>query len=335
MVERIEEIIELHPDEVVGFCGQNDEKIREIESRVSARIILRGTDIKVMGQPESVSDATRLIRDLLEVYRARGKNSLSDRELRNSLNAFQGSEKGSMRESLMGGIEVPLKRRVISPLTPGQHTYIKGIEENDVVFGIGPAGTGKTYLAMAMAISYLAREKVGRIILVRPAVEAGERLGFLPGDIAQKFDPYVRPLWDALYEMLEPEKTKKYIDTGIIEIAPLAFMRGRTLNNAFVILDEAQNTTIEQMKMFLTRLGFNSKAVVTGDITQIDLPANALSGLVHVQRILHDIKGIDFIYFTHKDVVRHEIVQKIIRAYEKNGKAREQEELQNNEVHEV
>ncbi len=318
LVERLEEIIHLEPEEILDFCGQNDQKIREIESRVDARIILRGNEIKVIGEPESVSEAVHLINDLLHVYRTRGKNSLSDREIKSSLSAFKGQGQNRMRESLLEGIQVPLKGKVITPLTPGQHRYVKAIADADIVFGIGPAGTGKTYLAMAMAISNLAQERIRRIILVRPAVEAGERLGFLPGDIAQKFDPYVRPLWDALYEMLEPEKIQRYIETGIIEIAPLAFMRGRTLNNAFVILDEAQNTRTEQMKMFLTRLGFDSKAVITGDITQVDLPPKTLSGLIHVQRILDKIDGIEFVNFTDRDVVRHELVQKIIRAYEQN-----------------
>lgn len=319
MVERIEEVIRLKPEEILDFCGQNDEKIREIESRVNARIILRGTDIKIVGEPNAVNEANLLIHDLLEVYRQRGgKQTLSGREIKNSITAFSGEQRGGLRESLLEGITVPLKRRIISPLTPGQHRYVKAIANHDIVFGIGPAGTGKTYLAMAMAVSNLAHERIRRIILVRPAVEAGERLGFLPGDIAQKFDPYVRPLWDALYEMIEPEKIQRYIETGIIEIAPLAFMRGRTLNNAFVILDEAQNTTIEQMKMFLTRLGFDSKAVITGDVTQIDLPPNTQSGLIHVQGILKKIQGIEFIHFDDRDVVRHELVQKIIRAYEQN-----------------
>lgn len=319
MGNRVEEIIHLEPDEVLDFCGNNDSKIREIEAQVSARIILRGTEIKIVGESESVAEASRLVKDLLYVYRQRGKEALTPKEIKDSLNSFNGEKRARLRDSLLEGIQVPLRRRIISPLTPGQHRYVKAIQQYDIVFGIGPAGTGKTYLAMAMAVTHLAQERVGRIILVRPAVEAGEKLGFLPGDIAQKFDPYVRPLWDALYEMLEPEKIRRYIETGIIEIAPLAFMRGRTLNNAFVILDEAQNTTTDQMKMFLTRLGFDAKAVITGDITQIDLPPNTLSGLIHVQRILKDIKGIEFIYFNEGDVVRHELVQKIIRAYEQNS----------------
>lgn len=319
MGKRIEEIIQLEPEEVLEFCGKNDKKIREIESQVSARIILRGTEIKIIGEEGSVAEASRLVQDLLYVHRQQGKCQLTDKEIRDALSSFSGEKRQQLRESLLEGIPVPLKRRVIRALTPGQHRYIKALQQYDIVFGIGPAGTGKTYLAMAMAVSHLAQEQVGRIILVRPAVEAGERLGFLPGDIAQKFDPYVRPLWDALYEMLEAEKIRRYLETGIIEIAPLAFMRGRTLNNAFVILDEAQNTTIEQMKMFLTRLGFDAKAVITGDVTQIDLPPNTLSGLVHVQRILRDIYGIEFIFFDEGDVVRHELVQKIIRAYEQNS----------------
>lgn len=232
----------------------------------------------------------------------------------------QGQRRERLTDLFLDAINVPHHKRLrITPLTPGQQRYTEMIRHKDIVFGIGPAGTGKTYLAMAMAVSSLVSGSVSRIILVRPAVEAGERLGFLPGDIAQKFDPYVRPLWDALYEMMEGDPIKHAIETGVIEIAPLAFMRGRTLNNSFVILDEAQNTTVEQMKMFLTRLGFDSKAVVTGDVTQIDLPTNTRSGLVHVQRVLKDIDGIGFVFLKEEDVVRHELVQKIIRAYERSA----------------
>jgi phosphate starvation-inducible PhoH-like protein len=212
-----------------------------------------------------------------------------------------------------------MRRKHLAPLTPNQKRYLDSIRKHDIVFAIGPAGTGKTFLAVAMAVARLVEGQVSRIILVRPAVEAGEKLGFLPGDIAAKFNPYVRPLYDALYEMLDPERMKAFIEDGIIEIAPLAYMRGRTLNSSFIILDEAQNTSIEQMKMFLTRLGLDSQAVVTGDITQIDLPAGKTSGLIHSQKILRNVPGIDFVEFTGKDVVRHSLVQKIIQAYEKHG----------------
>ncbi|MCC7391877.1 PhoH family protein [Candidatus Sumerlaeota bacterium] len=223
-----------------------------------------------------------------------------------------------LSELFLDGIAVPLKRRRLSPITAGQKRYIEEIRNKDIVFGIGPAGTGKTYLAVAMAVSALMAGKVSRIILCRPAVEAGEKLGFLPGDLKEKLDPYVRPLYDALYEMMDAEKIRQALDTGVIEIAPLAFMRGRTLNNSFVILDEGQNTSPEQMKMFLTRLGFESKAVVTGDVTQIDLPRGTVSGLVHVQKVLSSIEGIGFTFFDEQDVVRHDLVMKIVRAYEQH-----------------
>lgn len=217
----------------------------------------------------------------------------------------------------MSNVPVSSKKRFVVPKTETQREYVEAIKNYDIVIGIGPAGTGKTYLAVAMAVNALLKKQVARIVLARPAVEAGEKLGFLPGDIEEKVSPYLRPLYDALFDMMEPEKVAKYLERGVIEIAPLAFMRGRTLNDSFIILDEAQNTTSEQMKMYLTRLGFNSKTVITGDITQIDLPAGKVSGLVEAERILKGIDGIKFIYFTEKDVVRHRLVQEIIRAYER------------------
>lgn len=212
------------------------------------------------------------------------------------------------------------KKKFIIPKTETQRQYIEAMRNYDIVIGIGPAGTGKTYLAMAMAINALLKKQVSRIVLARPAVEAGEKLGFLPGDMYEKVNPYLRPLYDALFDMIEAEKANKFIESGIIEIAPLAFMRGRTLNDSFIILDEAQNTTSEQMKMYLTRLGFNSKTVITGDITQIDLPSGKLSGLIEAEKILNDIEGIKVIYFSEKDVVRHKLVQEIVRAYERYEK---------------
>ncbi len=223
----------------------------------------------------------------------------------------------SLKELFLNIIPVSSKKRFIFPRSEVQKNYIEAIQRHDMVIGIGPAGTGKTYLAMAMAINAFLKKEVSRIILARPAVEAGERLGFLPGDIYEKVNPYLRPLYDALFDMMEAEKAHKLIERGIIEIAPLAFMRGRTLNDSFVILDEAQNTTSEQMKMYLTRLGFNSKTVITGDITQVDLPTGKASGLIEAEKILKGIKGVNFIYFTEKDVVRHKLVQQIIKAYEK------------------
>lgn len=226
----------------------------------------------------------------------------------------------SLKDLFLNNIPVSSKRRFIIPKTETQKKYIEAIKLHDIVIGIGPAGTGKTYLAMAMAISAYVKKQISRIVLARPALEAGEKLGFLPGDLYEKVNPYLRPLYDALFDMMGADKSSKLIDRGIIEIAPLAFMRGRTLNDSFIILDEAQNTTSEQMKMYLTRLGYNSKTVITGDITQIDLPAGRMSGLVESIDILKNIKGIQFIYFSEKDVVRHQLVQEIVRAYEKHEK---------------
>ena len=223
---------------------------------------------------------------------------------------------------------MPSQKRFISPKSLGQRRYIQAIRQHDIVIGIGPAGTGKTYLAMAMAVAELERKEFSRIILARPAVEAGEKLGFLPGDLLEKVNPYLRPLYDALYDMLDFEKAQRLIERGAIEVAPLAFMRGRTLNDSFIILDEAQNATVEQMKMFLTRLGFYSKAVITGDVTQVDLPSGKDSGLIQIQHILQDIQGIDFVYFSERDVVRHPLVQEIVKAYNRYEQRQESSALQ-------
>jgi phosphate starvation-inducible protein PhoH and related proteins len=233
--------------------------------------------------------------------------------------AAQGGEAG-MKDLFLNNIPVSSKRRLVIPKTDTQRHYIEAIRSHDIVIGIGPAGTGKTYLAMAMAISAFLKKEVSRIVLARPAIEAGERLGFLPGDMFEKVNPYLRPLYDALYDMMDVEKASRLMEMGTIEIAPLAFMRGRTLNDSFIILDEAQNTTSEQMKMYLTRLGFNSKTVITGDITQIDLPQGRTSGLVEAQKILEGVAGISFVFFSEKDVVRHKLVQEIVKAYEKYEK---------------
>jgi phosphate starvation-inducible PhoH-like protein len=241
---------------------------------------------------------------------------VSNQEVRLALRHFGQNDADSFREVQAESIEVSPKKRPVRPKSLGQKRYIEAIRKHDIVFGIGPAGTGKTYLAMAMAVTALLHKEVHRIILARPAVEAGEKLGYLPGTLYDKITPYLRPLYDALYDMLETERATRMIEQGTIEIAPLAFMRGRTLNDSFIILDEAQNTTSEQMKMFLTRLGFGSKTVITGDITQVDLPAGRVSGLIEVRGILKDIPGIRFIHFTEEDVVRHELVQQIVRAYE-------------------
>ena len=252
--------------------------------------------------------------------------TLNPEDIRYALRAAQSeSEYTSVKELFLNNIPVSSKKKFIIPKTETQRLYIEAIRNYDIVIGIGPAGTGKTYLAMAMAISALLKKQVSRIVLARPAVEAGEKLGFLPGDISEKFNPYLRPLYDALLDMMEAEKAAKLIERGVIEIAPLAFMRGRTLNDSFIILDEAQNTTREQMKMYLTRLGYNSKTVITGDITQIDLPHGKASGLIEAEKILSGVEGIKFVYFSERDVVRHKLVQAIVKAYERYEKRNPEE----------
>ena len=329
MDNKREFVITLDPSEIYDFCGEGDSRIREIEENLDVSLILRGNEIRVSGDGEDVERAVNVINDLLHLHRhgnARKDKKIRTHQLKYALESSEKGDESKLKSIFLDEISVPLKRKKVTPLTKGQKRYVDAIRNSDIVIAVGPAGTGKTYLAMALAVSELTRGAVRRIILVRPAVEAGEKLGFLPGDLAAKVDPYIRPLWDALYEMMDADKIKHYIETGVIEIAPLAFMRGRTLNNAFVILDEAQNTTPEQMKMFLTRLGFNSKAIVTGDITQIDLPSNRLSGLVHVRSVLRDIERISFLDFDRKDVVRHELVQKIVQAYEKDDQRRRNKE---------
>lgn len=279
----------------------------------------RGNKIFLQGADKFVEKAERLIHDIRSINLS-GYN-LNPEDIRYALrSAASEGEYTSVKDLFLNNIPVSSKKRFIIPKTETQRRYIDAIKNFDIVIGIGPAGTGKTYLAMAMAINAFLKKQISRIVLARPAVEAGEKLGFLPGDIYEKFNPYLRPLYDALLDMMEAEKAGKLIERGIIEIAPLAFMRGRTLNDSFVILDEAQNTTSEQMKMYLTRLGFNSKTVITGDITQIDLPAGRTSGLIEAERILSDIEGIKFIYFSERDVVRHKLVQEIVKAYERYEK---------------
>lgn len=310
--------IQLRDDEEArNLFGRNDENLKLVQGTFKVQIIARQEKIKIIGEGNGVEQAKRLLEDLLGVIRKGGQ--LHREDIRYFFRSAQ--EAGMTFEDLSSDtIEVDSRRRTVTPRTPGQRAYVEAVRKYDIVFGIGPAGTGKTYLAMAMAVNALKKERVSRIILVRPAVEAGESLGFLPGDLYAKVSPYLRPLYDALYEMMDAEKAKRHIENGIIEVAPLAYMRGRTLNDSFIILDEAQNSTSDQMKMFLTRLGFDSKAVITGDITQVDLPVERISGLIHVQAILNEIEGIHFSYFTEKDVVRHELVQKIIRAYENEKK---------------
>ena len=303
--------------EAQALFGKHDQSLRRIEQALSVSVVLRGQALKVSGQEEGVAKGIRLFTDLLVIVQSGAM--LRKEDVDYALRALQDPQMVQLRQVYQERIEVPSKRRFVIPRTPGQKTYVEAMRKFDIVFGIGPAGTGKTYLAMAMAVEHLIKGEVSRIILTRPAVEAGERLGYLPGDLTEKINPYLRPLYDALYEMMEIDMIQRYVDRGIIEVAPLAYMRGRTLNDSFIILDEAQNTTSEQMKMFLTRLGFDSKAVITGDVTQVDLPAERLSGLIQVQKLLANVPGIQFTVFGAQDVVRHELVQAIIRAYEQNN----------------
>ncbi len=303
--------------EALEVCGRHDENIKLISRGTNAKIISRGNEVVVEGEDEEVEKLTSVLDGLLAIVR--GGESLKRHEIKYIVEVMRRGETGDVSEIFLDRIEVSSKRQFVTPKTCGQKEYVDAIRRYDIVFGIGPAGTGKTYLAMAMAVSALKKGKVNRIILTRPAVEAGEKLGYLPGDLYEKITPYLRPLYDALYDMMEIENIQKFIEQGIIEIAPLAFMRGRTLNDAFIILDEAQNSTSEQMMMFLTRLGFDSKTVITGDVTQVDLPQGRLSGLVETQSILNEIVGIKFVHFSGRDVVRHELVQEIIKAYEKTA----------------
>jgi phosphate starvation-inducible PhoH-like protein len=296
--------------------GQSGSFLRLIESQFDAQIVARGDSINLKGDEKEVGLLESLFTDLISHLRK--NKELSERYVLYAINMVKQNGIGPFNDLQVGSIVTSIvTKESIKPRTIGQKNYIKAIERYDIVFSIGPAGTGKTYLGVAMAVSALKQKMVGRVILVRPAVEAGESLGFLPGDIRAKVDPYLRPVYDALHDMLSAEKIRKLMEMGVIEIVPLAFMRGRTLNNSFVLLDEAQNTTVAQMKMFLTRLGVNSKAVITGDITQIDLEDKKASGLVQIQKILEGVEGIEFIYLTEKDVVRHPLVQEIIKAYQR------------------
>lgn len=294
--------------------GEKNSNIKEIERIFDIKLHTRGNKITLQGQPQNLDNAEKFTNQIYELIKQGYNLEPGDIELASRIIL---SDKHSLEDIFLDTICVSTRKRIIAPKSLAQKHYIDSIRKNDVVFGIGPAGTGKTYLVMALAVSAFLNHQFNRIILTRPAVEAGEKLGFLPGDLSQKVDPYLRPLFDALYEMMDYDKVSRLIEKGAIEIAPLAFMRGRTLNDAFVILDEAQNTTSTQMKMFLTRLGFNSKAVITGDVTQIDLEKNTVSGLIHSENILKNIPKLDFVYFSNRDVVRHPIIKKIIEAYEK------------------
>jgi phosphate starvation-inducible PhoH-like protein len=302
------------------LLGRNDENLRLLESDLALRIVARGNEITLRGDERQVARGARVLEELVARIGAGLPVQASD--VRAALRVLSEDETADLKSIFLDAIPVPSRKKQITPKTLMQKRYVEAIRTHDVVVGIGPAGTGKSYLAMAMAVSAMTRREVSRIILTRPAVEAGERLGFLPGDMYEKVHPYLRPLYDALYDMLEPEKVATMTERGAIEIAPLAYMRGRTLNDAFIVLDEAQNTTSEQMKMFLTRLGFNSRMVITGDITQVDLPSTRASGLIEIQSVLKHVAGIRFVYFTEKDVVRHELVSEIVKAYDEWSRRR-------------
>lgn len=306
--------IDLEPADslrLMNLCGQLDQHLRQLETGLSVEINNRGPQFTISGLPANVDKAVDLIQNL---YQLTANEELSPEVLH--LHLHESTSKESNEPTGLATIRT--KKGVIRGRGPNQNRYIRGIQTHDLTFGVGPAGTGKTYLAVACAVEALERDEVRRIILVRPAVEAGEKLGFLPGDLSQKVDPYLRPMYDALFEMMGFEKVNKLIEKQVIEVAPLAYMRGRTLNDSFIIMDEAQNTTVEQMKMFLTRLGFGSTAVVTGDVTQIDLPKHQTSGLKHVINILQGIDEVEFCFFQPKDVVRHSLVQRIVEAYDQH-----------------
>ncbi|MDE3156736.1 MAG: PhoH family protein [Acidobacteriota bacterium] len=303
------------PDEAIEtLFGLYDENLRNLEAQFHVQIRTQGHELIVEGEPGAVSRVEWLIGELSSLVGEGYKLSTAD--VKTAAQLAAAGEPVDLRDYFLKNTLTQSGRRRVAPKSVNQRRYLDAIEKYDIVFGVGPAGTGKTYLAMAQAVSFLMAKKVTRIILARPAVEAGEKLGFLPGDLQEKVNPYLRPLYDALYDMLDVERVARLIERGTIEIAPIAFMRGRTLNDSFVILDEAQNTTSEQMKMFLTRLGFGSKAVVTGDVTQIDLPAGRMSGLVEATKVLGGIEGIAFVQFDDRDVVRHRLVQQIVKAYE-------------------
>lgn len=314
----MEKVLKIIKDtqEARTLFGTHDENLKTIEKEFGVTIITRGDILKIQGDAKVTGLVERLLEELVLTLRSGGV--IKKHELLYAIKSIKEDQTLDIHSIYSDRIEVSSKRQYITPKSKGQKEYIDAIRHNDIVFSIGPAGTGKTYLAMAMAVNALKKQIVNRIILVRPAVEAGESLGYLPGDLYEKVNPYIRPLYDALYDMMEIDKIKDFIERGIIEVVPLAYMRGRTLNDSFVIMDEAQNSTPEQMKMFLTRLGFDSKTVITGDITQSDLPSHKVSGLDHVRFVLKDIEGIKFVYLKGEDVVRHELVQEIIKAYEKS-----------------
>jgi len=309
--------IQIPEEGAESLFGTYDENLKQLESQFAVRIRTAGNELIVEGDPEDVARADRVLDQLTALMR--GGYRLAKGDVKTAAQLMAQDDSVELADYfLRSGTKTSGKRQVV-PKSITQKRYLDAIEQHDIVFGIGPAGTGKTYLAMAQAVSFLLSKRVSRIILARPAVEAGEKLGFLPGDLQEKVNPYLRPLYDALYDMIELDRVERLIERGTIEVAPIAFMRGRTLNDAFVILDEAQNTTSEQMKMFLTRLGFGSKAVITGDVTQIDLPTGRTSGLVEAMKVIGKVDGIAFVHFDEKDVVRHALVQQIVKAYEAYG----------------
>ena len=317
--------IDISPN-IETLFGTRDENLHVLEDGLNITIDLRSNSIELEGAARDVARAEQLFSDYEQLQRT--GFTFNNGDLNSMLRVLVSDPSATLRGLAEAGKQRSFGgRRTVQPKSLNQRRYLEAIEKHDMVFGIGPAGTGKTYLAVAMAISALLAKRVNRIILARPAVEAGERLGFLPGTLQEKIDPYLRPLYDALYDMLDPEKVDRYLEKNIIEIAPIAFMRGRTLNDSFVILDEAQNTTSEQMKMFVTRLGFNSKAVITGDITQIDLPNARRSGLLEAIDILKTVEGLSFVYFDQADVVRHHLVQRIIQAYDEHKEKLAQEQI--------
>jgi len=307
--------------EALSLFGHHEEHLRYLRDLLPVELYTRGTELLIRGESEAVELADALLQQLL--FFQRQGSYIGSREVVYAARMALAGELDKLASLFGETIYTTVRGKQIRPKTLGQKQYIDAIKENDIVFGIGPAGTGKTYLAMAMAVAALKEKRVHRLILCRPAVEAGERLGFLPGDLQEKVDPYLRPLYDALYDMIGMENFKRHIEKNTIEVAPLAYMRGRTLDDAFIILDEAQNTTSEQMKMFLTRLGFGSQAVITGDITQVDLPHNAISGLIEARGVMEHVPGIGFAYLSDKDVVRHQLVQRVILAYEAYNRSKQ------------
>ena len=310
------------PDEgAESLFGTYDENLKHLESQFGVRIRTTGQELIVEGEAADVARAEKVLDQLAGLMR--GGYRLGKGDVRTAAQLVAQDENVELSEYFLRSATKTSGKRQVVPKSVTQKKYLDAIDQHDIVFGIGPAGTGKTYLAMAQAVAFLLAKRVSRIILARPAVEAGEKLGFLPGDLQEKVNPYLRPLYDALYDMIEMERAERLLERGTIEVAPIAFMRGRTLNDAFVILDEAQNTTSEQMKMFLTRLGFGSKAVITGDVTQIDLPTGRTSGLIEAMKVVGNVEGISFIHFDERDVVRHSLVQQIVKAYEAYGGPRQ------------